>query len=90
MKTLRLFSTVIAGLCALSIVGLAQAQSADGYPNKPIRFVVPFAAGGPTDVIARVIANHLKNSLGQPILIENRTGQERGHSTSRRLHPAVL
>jgi tripartite-type tricarboxylate transporter receptor subunit TctC len=74
MKTLKMFSTSLAALCALLLAGPAQAQSADGYPNKPIRVVVPFAAGGPTDVIARVIATHLKNSLGQPILIENRTG----------------
>ena len=74
MKTLKMFSTSLAALCALILAGPAQAQSADGYPNKPIRVVVPFAAGGPTDVIARVIATHLKNSLGQPILIENRTG----------------
>ena len=74
MKTLKLFSTSLAALCALFLAGTAHAQSADAYPNKPIRVVVPFAAGGPTDVIARVIATHLKNSLGQPILIENRTG----------------
>lgn len=51
----------------------ALAQS-EGYPNKPVKIVVPFAAGGPTDVIARTIANHLKTLLGQPFTIENRTG----------------
>jgi len=61
-------SVVLAVLCTHT-----WAQS-DVYPNKPVKIVVPFAAGGPTDVIARTIANQLKNLLGQPFTIENRTG----------------
>lgn len=50
----------------------AAAQGA--YPNRSIRLVVGFAAGGPTDVIARIIAQDMSNSLGRPVVVENRTG----------------
>ena len=51
--------------------GLAQAQS---YPNRPIRMVVPFPAGGPTDNMARIIADRLGAVLNQTIVVENRGG----------------
>jgi len=52
-----------------------QPQSAtEAYPNRPIRMVVPFPAGGPTDNMARVIADRLGGVLGQPIVVENRGG----------------
>ena len=47
---------------------------AQDYPNKPITMVVPFAAGGTTDVIARFIADALRGPLGQPVIIDNRGG----------------
>jgi tripartite-type tricarboxylate transporter receptor subunit TctC len=47
---------------------------AQGYPSKPVKFVVGFAAGGPTDVIARVVAQDMTQSTGQAFLVENRAG----------------
>src|SRR4051812_5531026 len=62
-------------LASLGLVGfLAPEARAQGYPNRPIRLVLGFAAGGPTDVIARVIAQDMTTSLGQPVVVENRTG----------------
>jgi len=45
-----------------------------GYPERNLTLVVPFAAGGSTDILARIVAGHLQQSLGQPVVIENRTG----------------
>ena len=48
------------------------AARADRYPNRPVRLIVPFAAGGLNDVVARLVAPYLERSLGQPIIIDNR------------------
>lgn len=48
------------------------AARADTYPNRPVRLIVPFAAGGLNDVVARLVAPYLERSLGQPIIIDNR------------------
>ena len=48
--------------------------SAQGYPNKSIRWLIPFSAGGPTDVLARAIAPKLSESLGVPVIVENKLG----------------
>lgn len=58
-----------------SLVGVAQAQgSAANYPNAPIKIVVGFSAGGPTDLAARLIAAKLQISMGQSVIVENRPG----------------
>jgi tripartite-type tricarboxylate transporter receptor subunit TctC len=57
----------------LVLVALATAHAhADTYPSRPIRLIVPFAAGGLNDVVARLVAPHLERSLGQPVIIDNR------------------
>jgi len=63
-----------AAVLALGACAFAGAASAQGYPNKPIRMLVGFPAGGPSDVPARLIAAQLQNSLGQPVVVENKTG----------------
>jgi tripartite-type tricarboxylate transporter receptor subunit TctC len=58
-------------LSALSGIGSAAAQS---YPSRPITMIVPFAAGGITDIVARLVSERMKTSLGQPVIAENVTG----------------
>ena len=53
---------------------VATTAAAQQYPSKPVRFVVPYAAGGATDLIARTIGEKLSSSLGQPFVIDNRPG----------------
>ena len=72
MITRRNFTLTLAALpFAMGRAGPAHAQS---YPNKPIRFVVPFPAGGSTDVGARLIAESLSRAFGQQVYVENKSG----------------
>lgn len=61
---------------AVALLAVAAAAPAFGqaYPNKPINLIVPFAAGGPTDLLARILGEHMSKTLGQQIIIENVTG----------------
>ena len=68
----RQFVHLAAGAAALPVVSrIAQAQ---GYPTRPVRIIVPFAAGGGADFLARIVGQWLAERLGRPFLIENRTG----------------
>jgi tripartite-type tricarboxylate transporter receptor subunit TctC len=61
-------------ICSLLILAWSGAAQAQGYPNKPIRIVVPYAAGGTSDILARQIGPKLTEAWGQPVVIENKTG----------------
>jgi tripartite-type tricarboxylate transporter receptor subunit TctC len=64
-------AAIAACVVAVQAVGAAVAQD---YPARPITMVVPFAAGGPTDVVARIVGEHMSRTLGQQVVIENVTG----------------
>ena len=81
IKTTRRRALLAGGaLLAGTVLGLAPA-SAQTYPTRPITMVVPFAAGGSTDVVARIIAQKMSEGLGQQVIIENVAGA--GGSTGR-------
>lgn len=69
MKTLRALLTATCGLLLVTAQAAAQ-----GYPTKPIRLIVPFAPGGASDFVARIVADKLATELGQSIIIENKPG----------------
>jgi tripartite-type tricarboxylate transporter receptor subunit TctC len=68
---MRLFSLIVAALLCLEQQSRAEAQA---FPTQPIKLVVPFAAGGNTDIVARLMAEKMSDLLGQPVVVENRVG----------------
>jgi tripartite-type tricarboxylate transporter receptor subunit TctC len=68
IKTLLCAAIFAAGLTSV------QSATAQSYPSRPITMVVPFAAGGPTDTLARVLAERMRTTLGQPVIVENVIG----------------
>src|SRR5262245_25496014 len=80
MKLRTTFLTLLAAILAVTTVAGATVQT---YPSRSITLVVPFAAGGPTDVVARLIAEPMHASLGQPVIVENVTGAAGSVGTGR-------
>ena len=73
MDTLGATRLLAIGLTALALTS-AVGQTPDRWPGKPVRVLVPFPAGGPTDITARTIGQALSASLGVPFIVENKAG----------------
>jgi tripartite-type tricarboxylate transporter receptor subunit TctC len=67
----RLLAILVGTVCLGAIPSVALAQA---YPSKPIKMIVPFPAGGTTDIVARIVAQRMSESMGQPVLVDNRGG----------------
>jgi tripartite-type tricarboxylate transporter receptor subunit TctC len=68
------FRNFVAGAVLALMLGMQGASAAEPYPSKPIKIVVPYAVGGATDLITRLVAQYLSTSLGVSMIVENRTG----------------
>ena len=64
----------LAAACVATLVAVASSAAAQRYPTKPIRLIVPFAAGGSTDALARTVGQRLGENFGQQVLVDNRAG----------------
>lgn len=73
MNTRRSILAAAAGSAAVAMLPILAAAQAD-YPTKPVRYIVPFAAGGLTDVMARLVGQKVGEALGQPVVIDNKPG----------------
>lgn len=73
MRRATIGATAMAGIFA-ALTGAAHAQATDPYPNRPIKVVVPAAAGGVTDTPARIVTNRMRDTLGQTFVVENQGG----------------
>ncbi len=66
--------TIVCALIAAAASALPASASAQAYPARPVRIIVPFPAGGTTDIIARLVAQRMSETMGQPAVVENRGG----------------
>lgn len=72
---MRAFLTLASAVALAACATLAaNAQTSQAWPNRPVRVIVPFPAGGSTDIAARLVSGHLSRSLGQQFYVDNRTG----------------
>src|SRR3982750_365117 len=72
--TQKFLRCLVSGCLALVLAAMTTAVGAQSYPTKPIRLVVPFPAGGTTDILARAAAQKLSEALGQQVIVDNRPG----------------
>jgi tripartite-type tricarboxylate transporter receptor subunit TctC len=71
---MRMLSLALSVLLGVLAPGSFEAASAQGYPNRPVRIFVPFAAGGAVDTLARLVGSKLSEQFNQPVVVENRAG----------------
>lgn len=76
MRTIAMALALL--LAAAPAVAQRASDAAANYPNRPIRLVVPFPAGGPTDILSRIVGERISKDWGQPVVIENRPGANTG------------
>jgi tripartite-type tricarboxylate transporter receptor subunit TctC len=74
---------------AVALAAFAPVASAQTYPSRPVTMIVPFPAAGPADVLARILAERMRESLGQPVIIENVTGAAGSIATARVVRAAA-
>ena len=73
MNIPRRWFLILAGVCAVSLA-IANDVRADSYPVRPVHLIVGFPAGGPNDILGRLIGEWLSGRLGQPVIVDNRPG----------------
>jgi tripartite-type tricarboxylate transporter receptor subunit TctC len=81
-----MITRMLSRIAAFLVASAALASFAQGYPTKPITLIVPFAAGGPTDTIARIMAERMSRTLGQAIVVENVAGAGGTIANNRVMH----
>ncbi|MBW8315624.1 MAG: tripartite tricarboxylate transporter substrate binding protein, partial [Hydrogenophaga sp.] len=74
MNQLKRKTTTLLGATILSMLTISTGWAQDDYPSRPIRLVVPYAAGGGTDILARQLTKKVGELLGQPIIVDNKPG----------------
>src|SRR4051812_47387192 len=72
--SLRLAGLIGTFCCALSTSAASAQNTRDQYPDRPVRWIVPFAPSGPTDIMSRAVAEKLTQRLGQQFVVDNRAG----------------
>src|SRR3954469_19168774 len=83
---MRAFTRIFTGLVLLGSMFALPAAAQSDYPNKPIKWIVPYTPGGTTDILARLMATWLSQRLNQQVIVENRPGGANNIGTEMAVH----